>query len=116
MTISLDGAVTETFDNNKLLEVFKNFKSLTRKTVICSKKRCKSFFDEHQTVNQDENVTSDENELMDVGNTIQRSQASNILDNFYTKSVILKGELSSTEMQAVVSNNYVQLQYDFSSF
>ena len=41
---------------------------------------------------------------MNVDITSQRLQTSNILDKFYSKSVILKEELSSTEMQAGVGN------------
>ena len=42
---------------------------------------------------------------MDVDTTSHRLQGSNILDNVYANSVILKGELSSTEIPAVVGNN-----------
>ena len=53
---------------------------------------------------------------MDVDTTRKRLQASNILDNFYAKSVILEGELSLAEMQAVVGNNYGKLQFAFNNF
>ena len=53
---------------------------------------------------------------MDVDITIQRLQSSNILDNFYAKSVILEGELSSAEIQAAVGNNYGKVQFAFNNF
>ena len=53
---------------------------------------------------------------MDVDTPIQRLQASNILDIFYAKSVILEGELSSAEVQAAVGNNYGKLQFGFNNF
>ena len=46
--------------------------------------RSKLFFDEQQSVNQDKNITTDEDEPMDVDTISQRLQASNIFDNFYT--------------------------------
>ena len=66
-----------------------------RKAVICSKKRYskKQTVDEQQAVNQDENITLDEVVLMDVDSKV--TQYINILDNFYSTSVILEGELSS---------------------
>ena len=42
---------------------------------------------------------SDEDEQVAVASTSQILQASNILDDFYAKSVNLGGELSSAEMQ-----------------
>ena len=59
-------------------------------------------------------ITSDEDEPIDVENTIQRLQASKTLDN--VKSVILKWELSSAEMQVAVSNNYGKLLSAFDNF
>ena len=53
---------------------------------------------------------------MDVDTTSQRLQASNILDNVYSKSVILEGELSSAEMPAAVGKNYGKLQFAFNKF
>ena len=53
---------------------------------------------------------------MEVDSTSQALQASNIYENVYVKTVILEGELSSAEMQAVVSNNYGKLQSAFNSF
>ena len=53
---------------------------------------------------------------MDVDTIIQSLQASNILDNFYAKSVIQEGELSSAEMQAAVRNKYGKLQFAFNNF
>ena len=47
---------------------------------------------------------------MDADTISQKLQASKTLDNVYTKSVILERELSSAEMQAVVSNNYGKIQ------
>ena len=47
---------------------------------------------------------------------LQRLQASNILDNFYAKYVILQGELSSAEIQAAVGKNYGKLQFPFNNF
>ena len=41
---------------------------------------------------------------------------SNILNKVYAKSVIMEGELSSTEIQAAVSNNCEKLQYAFNNF
>ena len=69
-----------------------------------------------QAVNQDENITSDEDEPMDVDTTRRRLQASNVLVNVYAKSVILEGELSSAEIQAVVGKNYGKLQFPFNNF
>ena len=53
---------------------------------------------------------------MDVDTTSERLQASNILDNVYQTSVILKGELSSVEIKAAVGNNYVKLQFALNNF
>ena len=53
---------------------------------------------------------------MDVDTTGQRLQASKFIDNFYAKSVILEGELSSAEIQADVGNNYGKLQFGFDNF
>ena len=53
---------------------------------------------------------------MNVDTTGQRLQASNILFNFYTKSFILEGELSSAEMQAAVGNNYGKLKFALNNF
>ena len=49
---------------------------------------------------------------MDVYTTIQRLQASNILDKFYAKSVILQIELSSVE----IWNNYGKVKFAFNNF
>ena len=46
---------------------------------------------------------------MDADATSQNSQASNLVD-VYTTSLILEGELSSAEMQAVISNKVGMLQ------
>ena len=74
------------------------------KPVIYSKlidiRRSKTVFEEQQAVNQDENILSDEDEQMNVDDTIsQRLQASNILGNVYATSVILEGKLPSAEIQ-----------------
>ena len=53
---------------------------------------------------------------MDLNTTSQRLQGSNILDNVYTTSIILEGELSSLEMQTAVGNSYVKLQYLFNNY
>ena len=74
------------------------------------------FFEEQQLVNEDENLTSDEDEPMVVDTISQTLQVNNILDNVYVKSVILEGELSSAEMQAAVSNNYGNIQSAFVNF
>ena len=74
------------------------------------------FFEEQQSVNEDETITSDEDEPMDVDTTSQRLESSNILNNDYVKSVILEGELYSAEMQALVSNTYGKLQFAFNNF
>ena len=42
---------------------------------------------------------------MDIDTTIQRLQASNILDKLYAKFLILEVELPLSEMQAAVGNN-----------
>ena len=42
--------------------------------------------------------------------------SSNILDYIYSKSVILEGELSSAEMQAIIGNNYGKLLSAFNNF
>ena len=53
---------------------------------------------------------------MDIDTTTQRLKTSNILDNIYAKSVILEGELSSAEIQAVVFNKYGKIQSAFVNF
>ena len=53
---------------------------------------------------------------MDVYAISQTLQPSKTLDNGYAKSVILKGELSSAEIQAAVSNSYGKLQFVFVYF
>ena len=98
--------LSETFDNNKYLKIFKNF------DITATEQDIDEFvaiddgtshvfqdeilgeanlllFEEHQSVNKDENM--------------KRLQASNILDNIYRKSITLEGELFSTEMQAAIS-------------
>ena len=45
-------------------------------------KEVNCFFEEQQAVNEDENITSDEDEPMDIDYS-QRLQARNILDNVY---------------------------------
>ena len=81
MRINLDSAGTYTFDNNKLLKHFKNFNITATEEDI---NEFVAIFKENSNLFQD--------------TTSQRLQASNILDNFYAKSAILKGELSSAEM------------------
>ena len=71
------------------------------------------FFEEQRLVNEDENITSDEDEPMDVDNISQTLQAGKTLDNFYAKSVILEGDFSSAEMQAAVSNKYGKIKSTF---
>ena len=61
------------------------------KAVSCS---TNLFFEEQQTINQYENITSDKDVPMGADTTSQILQASNILNNVYTKSVILEEELS----------------------
>ena len=61
-------------------------------------------------------ITSDEDQPMDVDTTSNWLQASNILDNIYATSVILKGKMSSAEMRAAVGNNYGKLQLAFNNF
>ena len=79
-----------------------NLQPLIIKAVFYPKKRYQKkqtfFIEEQQTVNQDENITLDEDEPMDVDTTSQRLQADNTLDNVYTKPVIQEGELSSAEL------------------
>ena len=53
---------------------------------------------------------------MDVNITSQRLQASNILDNVYTMSVILEGQMSSAEVQTAVGKNDGKLQFAFNNF
>ena len=79
-------------------------------------RKSKPLFEEQQAVNIDENITLDEDEPIYVDTTNQSLQANNILDNVYARSVILKGELSSAEMQAAVGNNYGKLQFAFNNF
>ena len=57
---------------------------------MCSKKRYqkKTFFEEQGLVNEDENITSDEDETMDVDTISQMLQASKALKHIYMKSVI----------------------------
>ena len=74
------------------------------------------FIAEQQAVNEKESITSDEEETMDVDTNCQRLQDRNTLNNVYAKSVILEGELSSSEMQAIIGNNYGKLQFAFNSF
>ena len=51
-----------------------------------------------------------------IDTTTQIFQASNIVDNFYSKSVILERELSLAGVQAAVGNNYGNLQFAFNNF
>ena len=53
---------------------------------------------------------------MDVDIVSQTLQTSKTVDNVYAKSVILEGELSSTEMQAGVSGKYGKILSDFVTF
>jgi len=43
-----------------------------------------------KVVNEEENITSDEDESIDVSSNSQSLQATNIHDNVYTKSVVLE--------------------------
>ena len=54
--------------------------------------------------------TSDKDEPIDVCINRQCLQSTNILDNIYTKSVIVKGELSSSLTQVAAGNNNGKLQ------
>ena len=45
-----------------------------------------------------------------VSSNSQSLQATNILDNIWTKFVILEGKLSSAEMQIAAGKNYENLQ------
>ena len=73
-------------------------------------------FEEQQAVTEDENITSDANDPMDVDTISERLEASNIIDNVHATSVILEGELSSAEMRAAVGNIYENLQSTFNNF
>ena len=87
---------------------------------MCSKKRYQKkqtfIFEEQQLVNEDENITSNEDEPMDVDAISQTLQASKTLDNVYVMYVSLKGESSSAEMQAAISNIYGKKQPAFVNF
>ena len=64
------------------------------KAVICPStdiRRSKHFILMNNIIKQDENITSDEDEPMDVDTTSQRLQVINMLNNFYA----LEGELSA---------------------
>ena len=77
--------------------------------MILEEAKCFSF-EEQQSVNQDENITSNEFEPIDVDTTSQWYWL------IYAMSVILEGEFSSTEIQAVVGNHYQKLQFAFNNF
>ena len=113
--------VTETVQNNTFLKHFNIFNVTATQqdidefvviddesTHVSQKEilEIENFFsEEQQIVDGDENITTDE--PMDVDTISQTSQeASTILDNVYTKFVILDGQLSSTDIQAAVYNNY----------
>ena len=66
--------------------------------------------------NEDENITSDEAESMDVDTACQTLQASNILVNVYATFVILEGKLHSAKIQAAVVNNHGKLQSALNKF
>ena len=84
MRISLDSGVTETFDNNEFLKLFKNFNITATEQDVnefvaiddeCSHlfqeeilEEANLFLEEQQAVN-DENITWDEDEPMDVDTT-----------------------------------------------
>ena len=67
-------------------------------------------------MNEDENISSDVDELMDVDNTSKRIHANYILNNVYAKTVILEGELSSVEIEATVVKNHGRQQSYFNNF
>ena len=89
--------VTETVENNEFLKRFKNFnitsteQDIDELVAIYNEsthvfheeilERSKLFFEEQYLVSEYENITSDENEPMDVDTISQRLQAINILDN-----------------------------------
>ena len=79
MRISSDTTVTETLDNNEFSKLFKifNYSHRARYWLICSHwwwqqsfvlrrdvRRSKPFFGEQQALNQDENIISNEDELI----------------------------------------------------
>ena len=106
--------VTETVENNEFLKRFKNFnitsteQDIDELVAIYNEsthvfheeilERSKLFFEEQYLVSEYENITSDENEPMDVDTISQMLQAKKKLDNVHPKSVILKRKLSSAEM------------------
>ena len=68
---------------------------------------------------KEENITSDEdNQWTLITNFVVTKgyKLAIFFNNVYVKSVILEGEMSSSEMQAPVSNNYGKLQLAFNSF
>ena len=94
LRISLDSAVTKTFDNNEFLNIFNNFNITATELDIIEfvaihdessnffqdaiLEKAKPLFEEHQAVNQDDTIPSDEVELKDVNTTGPRLQLYNI--------------------------------------
>ena len=64
---------------------------------------------------QEENISSDEDEAMDV-DTINKGLSISILNDVLTKSLVLEGKVHSAEMKAVVGNNYENLYLAFDNF
>ena len=105
LKISFNTAITETFNNKEFLKLYKIFyitateqdinqfvaidyesSHLLHEEILQEEKL---LFEETQAVNEDENITSDNNDPMDVDATSQRLQSNSTLDNVYLKYVIM---------------------------
>ena len=132
LKINLVSAGAEIFENNEFVDLFNELNitateeeinefvtidnensTVFQQEVLDEANR---FFEEDQlSVQPDEIYLSEEDEPAIV-TSIQTSQATSILDDFYTKSVIFGGELCSAEMQAAAGNNFGKLKSAFENF
>ena len=94
--------IIETVEHNKFLKHFKNFNITAIEQDIDEfvdidnershegeLKESNILFEEQRLVNEDGNITSDENEAMDFDTISRMLQASKTIDNFYAKIVVL---------------------------
>ena len=60
-------------------------------------------FEEHQAVNEENNIKQDEDKLMDIGSNSQSLQATNSFDNVYTRDVASSKKLGICKK--IIKNN-----------
>ena len=132
LKINLVSAGAEIFENNEFVDLFNELNitateeeinefvtidnensTVFQQEVLDEANR---FFEEDQLSVQPDEIYLSKKDEPAIVTSIQPSQATSILDDFYTKSVIFGGELCSAEMQAAAGNNFGKLKSAFENF